>query len=561
MVRPVFLMKKWIWIATLVAIAGAALWLGRPAWREHKEKRFSNQARENLASGDERRALLAARQALAINSNNLAACEVMAALADQGRAPAAILWRRRIAEIQPGLENRIKLAACALRFEQPPFPLAVQTLREIGTNGHGSAPFHLVAAQLALKRNQTSEAEQHFAAAAHIEPTNQLHRLNLAVVQLQSRDAEKAAEAEDQLAALQEHANLGAYALRSLAMHQLSRRQPARALETSTRLLQHRGANFDDTVQHLTILHEAGAEGFEATLQTAQKTAATNAVFAFELSARLIALERAESALAWLQSLPEEIKNRQPVPLALANTHAALKRWRPLEEFLATQKWGDREFVRHALLSFAVRNQAETNVASVHWQNAVRAAADRPETMALLAQMSSGWRWHGETERTLWQALRAFPAEKWPVETLLNAYTRDANTRGLHSVYATLLERQATNVVVQNNLASLALLLGTNIAQAHELADAVHRANPTNAGFASTCAWSLHLRGRSDEALAIIEKLSPADLNHPSIVPYYAALLAARGQAGKAAELAGKVDARMMLPEEAALIEGIKQKQ
>jgi hypothetical protein len=560
MVRPVFLMKKWIWIASFAALAGGALWLGRPAWRENKERRFASQARENLASGDERRALLAARQALAINSNNLAACEVMAALADQGRAPAAIHWRRRIAEIQPVLENRIKLVACALRFEQAPFPLAVQTLREIGTNGHGSAPFHLVAAQLALKRNQPADAERHFAAAARLEPTNQLHRLNLAVVQLQSRDTMKAAEAEDQLAALQEHPELGAYALRSLAMHQLSRRQPARALETSARLLQHRGASFEDTLQHLTILHETKAAGFEPALEDARRTARTNAVFAFELSARLIALERAENALAWLRSLPDGMRNQQPVPLAQANAHAALKQWRPLEEFLTTQKWGDREFVRLALLSFAVRNQADTNVAGVHWQNAARAAADRPDTMALLAQMSSGWRWPGETEGILWQALRAFPAEKWPVETLLNAYTRDGNTRGLYSVYATLLERQATNVVVRNNLASLALLLGTNIAQAHQLADAVHRDSPTNAGFASTCAWSLHLRGRSEEALALMEKLSPADLSHPSIVPYYATLLAARGQAAKAAELVGKADVRSMLPEEAALIEAMKRR-
>ncbi len=554
-------MKKLIAVIVLAALVAGAFGWGRPAWRARKERQFTALARAELARGEQRRALLSARQVLSINSNSVPACEVMAALADLSRAPHAIVWRKRIVELDPTLEHRIMLASCALRYEHPPFPITAQTLQDVGAAGKDSALFHIVSAQLALKASKPDQAAQHFEESIRLEPTNQLHKLNLAVVRLQSRDTTKAAAARAQLAALQASPELGDYALRSLALHHLSRREAGRAHDFSALLLRHPRANFDDRLQHMTILHDARRPEFEKYSEELRAFAKTNAVLTFELAARLLALNQAAPALAWLKSLPQSIQNEQPVPLATANAFASLKEWRALEEYLTAQKWKEQEFVRLALLAFAVRNQNDANVSRIHWDNAVRAGSDRPESLALLTQMGAGWRWNVETEALLWQVVKSFPNERWPLDTLLNAYTRDRNSRGLHSVFTTLLERQGTNGTLQNNLASLSLLLNTNTSKAHQLAEGVYRLDPRNASYASTYAWSLHTQGRTQQALGIIEKLSREQLSDPSIAPYYAALLSNSGQNEKAQIFAAASEQAALLPEERALAASARRKQ
>src|SRR5688572_16474468 len=191
-------MKKIVIGFAIIALA-AAWWLGRPAYRGYKEKTFSAQATEALAKEQPRKALLAAQQVLALNTNNLAACQVMADLADLSRSPHAMVWRRRISEIQPTLSNRVVFASCALRYEQPPFPIASQTLQEIGPGASNDVAFHLVSAQLALKQNRIADGEKHLTEAIRLEPTNALHQINLSVVRLESRDVAVSAVAHAQL--------------------------------------------------------------------------------------------------------------------------------------------------------------------------------------------------------------------------------------------------------------------------------------------------------------------------------------------------------------------------
>src|SRR5438132_902106 len=191
-------MHKRFIIAALLLIAGAAsLWfLGRPAYRRHKETRFIEQARQYLAKGDPRNASLSARQAYQINPHNLAACQIMAELAEKSRSPHLLDWRRRIAELAPTLENKLLLASAALRVQAPPCPLAAQTLEEIAPAGTNVPAYHVVAAELALKLRNIADAESHFEAAGRLDPTNELHQLNLAVLRLQSTNAALAAQAE-----------------------------------------------------------------------------------------------------------------------------------------------------------------------------------------------------------------------------------------------------------------------------------------------------------------------------------------------------------------------------
>ena len=85
----------------------------------------------------------------------------MADLFDRGQSPAALGWRRRVSELELSLENKVLFAACALRYEKPPFPIAAQALEEMRPVAETSTSYHLVASQLALKLSRLTDAESH----------------------------------------------------------------------------------------------------------------------------------------------------------------------------------------------------------------------------------------------------------------------------------------------------------------------------------------------------------------------------------------------------------------
>jgi tetratricopeptide (TPR) repeat protein len=549
-------MKKAIIAALVLALLAAGIWLGLPAYRAHKEKRFAAQAQKAWIQKEHRKALLSARQALVLNSNNLAATRVMADLADLSRSPQAIVWRRRIAEIEPSLENQTAFALCALRYEQPPFALASRLFKDLAAveGASNTIPFQLVGAQLALKQNRIADAERHFEQAIRIEPTNDLHRLNLAVVRLESKDAAVSERARGELERLQSVPPWSGLALRSLVVHYANRKQFAEAERYSARLLQATNAMFGDKLEHLTILHGAKNPQFNHFLEATQREAATNALHASDLVTRMTALGLATDAIAWAKTLPAPMQNELPLPVAVADSYVATQQWREMEQALTKQQWRDREFLRKALLAYAVRMQKAETVAMTHWNEAVQLASERPELTLMLTQLASNWRWTNETETLLWRAARQFPQERWPLESLQGSYARLRRTRGLFDVYTLMLERQPTNATAQNNWATLAFLLQTNVAKAHQLARQVYERDTNNFGFVSTYAWSLHLQGKTAQALAIIETLKPSELEHPSVASYYGALLAAAGQGDKARRYLAKAETAPILPEELSLI-------
>ncbi|HEY0550042.1 MAG TPA: hypothetical protein VGF13_10615 [Verrucomicrobiae bacterium] len=552
-------MKKFVIVGFVIAALGAG-WLGRPAYRAYKEKKFAAQATEALTKDQPRKALLAAQQVLAINSNNLAACRVMADLADLSRSPHAMVWRRRISEVEPTLSNRVVFAACALRYEQPPFPIASQMLQEMGSGTSNDVAFHLVSAQLALKQNRIADGEKHLEEAIRLEPTNALHQINLSVVRLESRDAAVSAVAHAQLEQSQSHPLWGAQALRSLAAHHLGRKQFADAERFSTALLRGTNSTFGDRLEHLAILRGGDSPQFAGFVAALQREAATNVFAATDLVTRLTALGAASDAIAWAKSLAPAIRNEPPLPMAVASSYFSAGRWRELEESLNAQNWKERDFIRQALLSYAVRKQNSAEVADAHWRDAVRLASERPELLGTLAQMAGAWNWTNETETILWRAAKEFPRERWPLDSLQSGYTRMRNTRGLYELNAFVLDRQPTNSFAQNNWATLSLLLQTNLPKAHQIARQVYDRDTNNFVFVSTYAFSLHVQGRSAEGLKLIETLKPARLDDPSVASYYGVLLAASGEKEKAQRYFEKAEKAPILPEEMALISEARKK-
>jgi Flp pilus assembly protein TadD len=558
--------KRFLLVGSIVLVlAGTGAWLfGRSSYRHYRELRSLRLAREYLAKSDYRNAWLSSRQVLALNSTNLEACRIMADLSEVAGSPAVVIWRRKVAELEPTLTNRLLLASCALRHEAAPFPLATATLESVkGTKDvTNQTAFQVVAAERALRLNMIEQAEHHFQEAMRLDPTNSLHALNLAVLRLQSTNAATAAQARTRLQALAEDPHCGIAALRTLAADSANRRDWAAATDYSKRVLADTNSTFADRVQHLSILW--GADGgrktedggrWTAYLETLQKVAGTNLSSILELGNWLNAHELAAETHRWLTRLPAATKKQLPVPLILADAYLNQKDWATLKSWLPDQNWEEQEFSRLALLALAWRSEtAGEAVAKVHWRKAMRAASQSPATLAALAEMARSWGWTNEVGDVLWETANRYPNEAWAAQGLEKELYLGAKTRALLTLYSILLEHHPKDPVAMNNVATVSMLLKTNLDTAHELARSSYAHSQTNPAIASTYAFSLYLQGKTNEALAVISRLREDDLRRGSVAAYYSVILKAAGRMDQAQTYRALGEQALLLPEERQLL-------
>jgi len=540
----------------LLSGGGAGLWFyGRPVYRHYKETKFVQRAQEYLAKGDHRNASLSARQTLALNHTNLAACRIMADLAQMAKSPAALDYRQRIAELEPTVENRLAVASAALRLQNRPYPLAAQVLDELRDTAQGQAAYHVVAAELALKLDQAAAAAGHFQQAARLEPTNELHQLNLAVLQLISTNASLATDARAVLERLRPSTNVGNVALGWLVNDSRRRNDLSAAEAFSQQLLADPRATLDDRLQHLAILRDARKPEFGPFLASVQQRAATNALQVYTVSAWLVANRLADDALAWLSKLPYEMQTTMPVPVAVVDCHLARTNWQAIEDTAKDQKWDVLEFLRRAFLSQAAAARKDTLPVETHWRAAVQEAGDRLGALVALASLADNWKRENDKLDLLWRIDQKFPKERWALRELHRLYFAAGNTRSLNRVYAAHLAYDPKDVVARNNLAATGLLLKANLTQAHDLARALHAERPDDAIVTSTYAYSLHLQGRTKEGLQALQALKPEALETPAVAAYYGVLLAAAGEPDQAKKYLAIAKQASLLPEEKALVD------
>jgi cellulose synthase operon protein C len=543
--------------ALLLAALAACWFAGRPAYRHYRERRSLDQAKAFFARGDWPNASLCARRALALNPRNLDACLVMVRLAELARAPQVLDWRHRIVELSPTLDNRLALAAAALRVEAPPFPLAAQTLDGLALDAKTIPAFHLLSAELALKLNQPARAEAHFLEATRLEPTNDLYQLNLAVLRLRATNDLQVASARATLEGLLTNTSLGPVALRWLVSDRLEHQDVAAAQALSTELVARPAAALDDRLTHLGILRRAFSSQFEDYLTSVQALAGTNAGLAYNLCDWMLANNLAAQAMRWLTNCSPGLQAEPPVRLALAECCASLKDWAGLQSFLEREPWGDLEFLRLAWLSRAASEQKEGFAAAAHWRLAVRQAGDRLGPLLSLLKLATNWGRAREREDLLWVLAQKHPGERLALKELDRLYAATGNTRGLNKVHVALVAADGSDVAAKNNLAATSMLLNLNLPRAHELSKEIYAQHPEEPVIASTYAYSLHLHGRTRQGIAVMEKLPLESLKIPAVALYYGVLLRADGRAGDAEPYLALARGAPLLPEERALAEEV----
>jgi len=549
--------KRGLILAVILAVAAAGLWLSRPIYRGWKERRSLKQAQEYFAQQDYRNATLAARQALAANASNVEASRLMANLTEILRSPEALNWRQRVVDLQPqNLTNRLQLARTAIL--QGNYPRAAQALRGISPTNQNNTAFHQLAAMVAIGLNNIGLAEQHLSEAARLDPENKLLQLNRAIIHLQAKDQALVKGALQTFQGLYDDPVYRKDALRHLAMAASRNQDFAKAQAFSQELQADAHATLEDRLLHLTMLKKAGSTNFGAYLAELEGALAKSPEQVNALTGWLVGNNMADEAASWLESLPDEARSQRPVALALADVFTARKDWAGLQALLQEANWGNLDFVRLALLSRAAREERQDIASQASWRAAVKAASESPKPLAALASMAQAWGWEREREELLWVLVQRFPGERWVMQSLNQMYLAKGNSRGLHKLSSTLATFDANDLAAKNNLAALSLLLNLQTARAHELAREVYSRAPTNAVFASTYAYSLHVQGKTKEGLKALEALPASQLETPNIAAYYGVLLAADGETAKAKKYLDLAAMEKLLPEEKAMVEAAR---
>lgn len=521
------------------------------AWRE---KHLAKQTREFFERGDHKSAVLVARHVLQLNPNNVAACRVMANMADLAGRAEAISWRQRVVALEPNVsENAIQLAATALRFGQ--IDLAHKVLETTAPSARASVKYHQLAGALGVAEKQPALAESHFVAALQLEPKNPQLALNLAAVRLASPDVATNEKARAELARLVEDSALRLEALRALASDALARNSRVSAERWAAQLKSEKGATLGDTLLYLEATQKTESAG--PALLEAESRANQSSATAAGLITWMNRHGLAKDALAWGLALPKQILETQPVPLALAESQSFLQDWNALEAWVEGKNWGEYECFRLAVQSHALHHLTTADRPSMEsetaWHAALKAADAHADRLAAIAQLAEGWGYTAEAEEAWWMIANGNERAKEALEALQRLYKSKQNSHGLLRVAKRALELNPGDLVAENNCASLGLLL-TGDNSARRLATKLHAEHPANAAFTATYAFALHVEGKTGEALKTLETLKEAQLRYPAIAAYYFVMLVENGNMERAHSFLAPANNAALLPEEQQLL-------
>ena len=535
---------------------GMYKWKVRALYRNWRETKVVAQAEALLKEKKYPDAIIAARRALQLNELNVPATRVMAEIAEMLGARDAVLWRSRVAMLEPGrVENLQRWAYTAIRFQD--LAAARTAAERFPPEARHSLQFHEIAGVLSFADGRFDEAGAHWAAALAAAPQNESLQLNLAKAQLFATQSNQVQQAYATLDRMRAGGTQQVPALNVLLTDALRRQQLDRARAFAAQLQAHPAAEFSDLLLCLSVTRLTDPPGFPALLARLQEKSLENTTSLAAMIQWLNGNQLAAQAIAWATKLPADRTAPAPVGVALADAFIAVKDWPALETLATTAKWEELDFLRPAYQARALHEiqqlQLNPRVKAL-WQDAVARARTRPDRLEMLANLAIQWGWRRESEETWWVIANGTAGAQPALTVLYNFYSRSTNTPGMQRTLERMLELNPADVLTKNNLAVVNLLLNLKPSLTYRLGQEIYDHSPTNASFASTYAFSLHRQNKNAAALAVLGKLGESELSKPSIAAYYGTILAADGQFEKAKPYLTLAATAKLLPEELQMV-------
>jgi Flp pilus assembly protein TadD len=484
----------------------------------------------------------------------------MAEMAEKANRADAVEWRKRIVHQRPAdVPAQIALSRAALRFGQ--HDLAERVLATIPEARRQNVAYQQVAGTAAMGAQRLDVAETCFAAALHLDPTNPQLATNLAMVRLASLDQRLVTQARADLARLSAEPAVRLECLRALTGDAVSREQRDEARKWAAGLRAEKDATFSDVLLCFDAFEatDQGARVFEELKAKAAATPETAAQFITWLNRNHMAVVAAH----WSTTLPTQIVETQPVPLAIAESYSFLQDWNGMQAWVEGKDWGEFEPLRLAVASHALhrltpadRPSAETQTI---WRKAVETAKQHRGQVVAIAQLAQGWGYDADAEDAWWIVATGNDNPKMGLNALQRLYKSKKDTRGLLRVAKRALELNPNDLVAANNCASLSLLLSGD-STARRLAAKLHTEHPANRAFAATYAYALQTEGKLPEALELMETLKEEELQNPAIAAYYVVMLVENGKLDRARSYLAAAQKATLLPEEQQLLSAATRK-
>lgn len=481
----------------------------------------------------------------------------MADLTEAERSPSTLLWHARVVEVSPHSANdRMALARAAVLYRD--FAVATNALDGVDQADRHTVAYQNLAGSVAAAAHNLPLAQSYFQEAVRLDPRNPAPQLNLAVLQIHGTNAATVAGALRSLEAIAKNptnSGLRCEALRELILNAGRNKQADVEVALCRELIAETNSTFSDRLLELDVLRKTHFGEYSSKLAALQQEAGSQPQKLQELATWQMARISPAETQAWLKKLPAKTLTNQPAATLYAETAMMAGDWSGLQSFLKPLNWAELEFIRHALLSRALREQGLAEAGNAEWALALSSANGEKQPLIMLLRLTSKWKWLTESEELLWNVVNQYPSEKWAYAALETDLFLNGRTRPLMSLYTQAVRRAPSDEVIKNNLAMTALLLEANELAPYKLAREVYDSNPTNASFASTYAYALHLQDKNAEALKVFQRLSPEQLEAPSIAGYYGLVLQSTGNRAKARKYLKLTAKARLLPEERRLFD------
>ena len=273
---------------------------------------------------------------------------------------------------------------------------------------------------------------------------------------------------------------------------------------------------------------------------------------------RLLTMRRGQDqgadAAGWLALLPAEVRSSATTDMQLADSLYAAPDLDGLQELLRTTNWKDRNYLRYALLAFALRQRGDPLQAGEQWQQALALTNRNAAQLQNLRRLATKWQWTSEWLETLNLIFERTPGDHAVLEELLRYYRDARRTADLQRVLSLYVGRNTDPTDETVALAYYSLLLDVDVSQAHVMARNAFELTPADPARRMVYVFSLWKQHRSAEALPLIADM-PADAKSDLVpIPLMRATIEAQMADVDAARAnLGKFKADSALPEEAAL--------
>ncbi|MGE5208183.1 MAG: hypothetical protein ACM3KL_02510 [Alphaproteobacteria bacterium] len=526
-------------------------------WREN---RLLDRASALLQEGKLTKAAQITRELLGRHPNSLPALSILADTAERRNLEEAVSWRERIARLRPNdAESQLNYASAALRFGQ--LDVARAALDRVSPKDRDSASFHVVAGWLARAEGNFAEQEEQFAAAVNKQPTNDLYQFNLAALQIRSEDAEKSRQSRDTLERLAKIAPYRTGALRALLNDAVERNDLKAADGFAQQLQMAPDVTFDDYLLCLNFYRKLDEKKFRLLLERVKPFAARNASDLASLMEWMNQNGLPGDVVKWVDKLPAAELNSPPPSIAVADAYATVKNWSRLKRWTRTGNWGSAEYLRLAYEAIAARHVRSDSGSSASsefeslWESADELAVHKPDREVTLARLATKWQLTSQAEK-LWLRVEAYPTtRREALDNLRQMYRTNNDTTKLYQVLQRLHESSPNEATITAELARLGLALDQNSEWSYQLAKEAYDRSPKDINSAVTYAFSLHRRGRNEEALAIVESLPPDQLRDPHTAIYAALIMVEAGQFDSAKEEVSIATNGKLYAEEKKLLE------